>query len=114
MSFLIVFTKNLLQLFELQPANASNLQAFIQGHEHSHQVVRPNVFPTLQSNDSLAVATDPFGKLSLRPAPHAAFRTQGSAEFHDVVLWRQLAEFATTYLGKGRLVYIEGRLQART
>ena len=35
------------------------------------------------------------------------------AEFHDVVLWGQLADFATSYLGKGRLVYIEGRLQSR-
>ena len=35
------------------------------------------------------------------------------AEFHDV-LWGQLAEFATSYLGKGRLVYVEGRLQSRT
>lgn len=35
------------------------------------------------------------------------------AEFHDVVLWNQMADFATSYLGKGRLVYIEGRLQSR-
>ncbi len=35
------------------------------------------------------------------------------AEFHDVVLWNQLAEFTCQYLGKGRLVYIEGRLQSR-
>ncbi len=35
------------------------------------------------------------------------------AEFHDVVLWGQLADFACQYLGKGRLVYIEGRLQSR-
>ena len=35
------------------------------------------------------------------------------AEFHDVVLWDQLADFVTSYLGKGRLVYIEGRLQTR-
>jgi single-strand DNA-binding protein len=35
------------------------------------------------------------------------------AEFHDVVLWGQLADFATSYLGKGRLVYVEGRLQGR-
>jgi single-strand DNA-binding protein len=35
------------------------------------------------------------------------------AEFHDVVLWDQLADFATSYLGKGRLVYVEGRLQSR-
>ncbi len=35
------------------------------------------------------------------------------AEFHYVVLWDQLADFACQYLGKGRLVYIEGRLQSR-
>jgi single-strand DNA-binding protein len=35
-------------------------------------------------------------------------------EFHSVVLWAQLADFATSYLGKGRLVYVEGRLQSRT
>jgi len=38
-------------------------------------------------------------------------RTQ--AEFHDVILWGQLADFATSYLAKGRLVYVEGRLQSR-
>jgi single-strand DNA-binding protein len=36
------------------------------------------------------------------------------AEFHDVVLWRQLTDFATSYMTKGRLVYIEGRQQSRT
>ncbi len=35
------------------------------------------------------------------------------AEFHDVVLWSQLANFACQDLGKGRLVYIEGRLKSR-
>jgi len=35
-------------------------------------------------------------------------------EFHDVVLWRQHADFATKYMVKGRLVYVEGRLQSRT
>ncbi len=30
-----------------------------------------------------------------------------------MVLWGQLADFATTYLGKGRLVYVEGWLQSR-
>ena len=36
-----------------------------------------------------------------------------STNFHDVVLWGQLADFACSYLGKGCLVYIEGRLQSR-
>jgi len=35
-------------------------------------------------------------------------------EFHDVVLWRQMADFASKYMVKGRLAYIEGRLQSRT
>jgi len=35
------------------------------------------------------------------------------AEFHDEVLGGQLADFATNYLGKGRLVYVEGWLQSR-
>jgi single-strand DNA-binding protein len=34
-------------------------------------------------------------------------------EFHDVVLWRQMADFATKYMVKGRLAYVEGRLQSR-
>lgn len=32
------------------------------------------------------------------------------AEYHDVVLWGQLADFACQYLGKGPLVYVDGRL----
>jgi len=35
-------------------------------------------------------------------------------EFHDVVLWRQMADFASKYMVKGRLAYVEGRLQSRT
>lgn len=35
-------------------------------------------------------------------------------EFHNVVLWRKLAEIAAQYLKKGRRLYIEGRLQTRS
>jgi single-strand DNA-binding protein len=35
-------------------------------------------------------------------------------EFHNVVLWRKLAEIATQYLKKGTQVYLEGRLQTRS
>jgi single-strand DNA-binding protein len=38
----------------------------------------------------------------------------GDSEFHDVVLFRQLAEFAGQYLAKGRLVYVQGRLHGRS
>jgi single-strand DNA-binding protein len=43
-----------------------------------------------------------------------ATNDRNGAEFHDVVLWGQLADFATSYLGKGRLVYVRGRLQSRS
>ncbi len=35
-------------------------------------------------------------------------------EFHNIVLWRRLAEIASQYLKKGSLVMIEGRLQTRS
>lgn len=39
---------------------------------------------------------------------------QNQTEFHNVVLWGRLAEIAHQYLTKGRLVFIEGRLNTRT
>ncbi len=35
-------------------------------------------------------------------------------EWHQVVLWRELAEIADRYLTTGQKVYIEGRLRTRT
>lgn len=35
------------------------------------------------------------------------------AEWHNIVLWRGLAELAQKYLHKSSLVYIEGRLKTR-
>ncbi len=35
-------------------------------------------------------------------------------DYIDIVAWRQLAENVATYMTKGRLVAVEGRLQTRT
>ena len=35
-------------------------------------------------------------------------------EYHNIVLWRRLAEIASQYLNKGSLVLIEGRIQTRS
>ncbi|KPL07781.1 single-stranded DNA-binding protein [bacterium SM23_57] len=35
-------------------------------------------------------------------------------EWHNIVLWRRLAELANEYLKKGSPVYIEGRIQTRS
>ncbi len=38
---------------------------------------------------------------------------QDKTEWHNVVLWKRLAEIAGEYLKKGTKVYIEGRLETR-
>jgi len=38
---------------------------------------------------------------------------QEKVEFHNIVVWRKLADIAAQYLKKGGRVYIEGRLQTR-
>ena len=38
---------------------------------------------------------------------------QEKTEWHNIVMYRRLAEIAGEYLKKGRPVYIEGRLQTR-
>ena len=35
-------------------------------------------------------------------------------EWHNIVMWRGLADVAAKYLTKGRLVYIEGKLRTRS
>ena len=35
-------------------------------------------------------------------------------EWHNIVLWRGLAEIAEKYLTKGRQIYLEGKIKTRT
>ncbi|AYL97705.1 single-stranded DNA-binding protein [Mucilaginibacter celer] len=35
-------------------------------------------------------------------------------EWHNIVMWRGLAEIAAKFLSKGKLVYIEGKLRTRS
>lgn len=42
-----------------------------------------------------------------------AGQRQEKTEFHNCVLWGKLADIASQYLGKGRRVYAEGRLETR-
>jgi len=39
---------------------------------------------------------------------------QQKTQWHNVVAWRKLADFSQQYLGKGRLILVEGRLNNRT
>ena len=39
---------------------------------------------------------------------------QDRTEWHNIVCWQRLAEIAGEYLKKGRMVYIEGRIQTHS
>jgi single-strand DNA-binding protein len=41
-------------------------------------------------------------------------KKQEQPEYHRIVAWDKLAETCQKYLTKGRLVYVEGRIQSRT
>lgn len=43
-----------------------------------------------------------------------AGQRQERTEWHRVVLWGKTAELAQRYLSKGRLVYVEGKIQTRS
>jgi single-strand DNA-binding protein len=43
----------------------------------------------------------------------AAGQKQERTEYHSIVAWGKLAEICSQYLGKGRKVFVEGRLQTR-
>lgn len=40
--------------------------------------------------------------------------TKEQTEWHNIVCWRQLAEFTENYLKKGTQVYVEGKLRSRS
>jgi len=54
-----------------------------------------------------------FGVATNHSWTDASGQRQERAEFHNIVAWGKLAEICSQYLGKGRKVYIEGRLQTR-
>ena len=58
-----------------------------------------------------------FARYSLATDSHWTDRNgdkQSRAEWHNVLAWGRLAEICGEYLRKGRLVFVEGRLQTRS
>jgi single-strand DNA-binding protein len=55
-----------------------------------------------------------FGLATNRTRKTATGEKQEEADFHRIVARDKLAEFCDTYLRKGRMVHVEGRLQNRT
>lgn len=80
-------------------------KAFILGNLTRDPELRQT--PTGQSVATLGIATN-------RLWTDKEGNKQTQVEFHNVVLWGRLAEIASQYLGKGRLVFIEGRITTRS
>lgn len=55
-----------------------------------------------------------FSVATSRVWKDAAGEKKEQTEFHNVVLWRGLADVAERYVTKGQKVYVEGYLQTRT
>lgn len=64
--------------------------------------------PSGQSVANFAVATNRVWK-----DPQSGEKKE-AVEFHNIVMWRRLAEIAGQYLRKGSKVFLEGRLQTRS
>jgi len=71
------------------------------------------------------VATDPTLRYTPDGTPVATFRIavarrgrgpsgERLADFFDIVVWKQQAEFCGQYVTKGRLIAVDGRLRERT
>jgi single-strand DNA-binding protein len=55
-----------------------------------------------------------FSVASSRQYTTSSGERRDETEWFRVVTWRRLAEICSQYLTKGRLVYVEGRLQTRS
>lgn len=72
----------------------------------------------LGADPELRYTTDGTPVATFRMATSESYKDksgvkQERTEWHTIVAWRKLAEIAGEYLKKGRLVYIEGRIQSR-
>ncbi len=73
-------------------------------------LTRDVVLRTTPSGQSVA----DFGLATNRVWTGANGQKQQEAEFHNIVVWGKMAELCNQYLAKGRMVFIEGRIQTRT
>ncbi|OQX84502.1 hypothetical protein B6D60_09255 [candidate division KSB1 bacterium 4484_87] len=68
--------------------------------------------PEIRYTPSGAMVAD-FSIATNRVWKDANDQVVNETEWHNIVVWRKLAEVAQKYLKKGSLVYVEGRLQTR-
>lgn len=80
-----------------------------QSVNHVHLVGRLGQDPDMRyTSDGQAVTK--FSLATDRPAKPGV---KSDPDWHVVIAWQKLAEFAGQYLSKGRLVYVSGRIRYR-
>ena len=72
----------------------------------------------LGKNPEIRYTTSGTAVASFTLATSEKFKNKGGeweerTEWHNVTLWGRLAEIAGEYLSKGKMVYLEGKLQTR-
>ena len=72
----------------------------------------------LGKNPEVRYTTSGTAVASFTLATSEKFKNKGGeweerTEWHNVTLWGRLAEIAGEYLSKGKMVYLEGKLQTR-
>src|SRR5437016_7166505 len=55
-----------------------------------------------------------FSLATNRRAKDKGGEWKDETDWHNIVAWGKTAEFCSQYITKGRLVYVEGRIQNRT
>lgn len=55
-----------------------------------------------------------FGVATSRNWKNSSGEKQEKTEYHNIVTWGKLAEICQTYLIKGQMVYVEGRIETRS
>ena len=60
------------------------------------------------------VATASFSLATSESWKDSEGNQQEKTEWHNIVVWRKLAEIAGEYLKKGKKIYLEGKIQTRS
>ena len=73
----------------------------------------------LGADPELSYTPSGTAKVSMRLATHEVWTNKSGekgerTEWHRVIAWGRLAEICGEYLGKGRQIFVEGRLQTRS
>jgi len=55
-----------------------------------------------------------FGLATSRAWKNSSGEKQEKTEYHNIVTWGKLAEICQTYLIKGQMVFVEGRIETRS